>query len=150
MDERVNEEKYEGHCVKLIKMAEMEIAMNGIKNIIAEQDIEQIPKYLLVLECPMCHDGDEWMGIYFDDDKLKRAYDRVSSQLERLRQVDNSYRSYEVAIYEFTNYEDDENKGDSLNVDDEYIDDEYVDYGYGIKPCQAIRRIKTSELDCFN
>lgn len=43
---------------------------------------EMIPRYLLLLETESCHDGDEWIGIYFDDENLRQAYEQASFELE--------------------------------------------------------------------
>lgn len=62
---------------------------------------EQISRYLLLLEAESCHDGDEWRGIYFDDENLRKAYGQVSAELEERKKNDAYYRSFKVGIWEF-------------------------------------------------
>lgn len=63
-------------------------------------------RYLLLLEDPNCHDGDEWRGIYFDDINLRRAFERASSELQELKKNDEHYRSFRVGIWEFLSISD--------------------------------------------
>lgn len=106
--------------------------MNFTRQEIKKRDV---PRYLLLLEASSCHDMDEWMGIYFDDEKLKKAYDELFAELEEKRKVDRSYRSLKVAIWEFRprqEYEDDPpNSQESINAK------------------QDISPVKIEELRCF-
>lgn len=70
--------------------------------------LENLPRYLLLLEAPSCHDMDEWMGIYFDDENLKQAYYELADQLEERKKVDRYYRSLELAIWRFQPRKDDQ------------------------------------------
>ena len=44
-----------------------------------------------------CHDGDEWIGVFNDILKLKRAYERVQNDLKK----DGSAMWGKIMIYEF-------------------------------------------------
>ena len=59
------------------------------------------PHYLLLLEGDSCHDMDEWMGIYSDDESLREAYDDLTVRLEKLKETDKSCRGLHAAIWEF-------------------------------------------------
>ncbi len=96
---------------------------------------EDIARYLLLLEHPSCHDADEWAGIYFDDENLKKAYDELTEELEKMRETDRSYRSIDVAIWEFRPMEEWEDKS--------------VDETGCIRPKQEIRPVKPEWLQCF-
>ncbi len=96
---------------------------------------EDIARYLLLLEHPRCHDADEWAGIYFDDENLKKAYDELAEELEKLRETDRSYRPIDVAIWEFRPMQ-------------EWKEKPVDDTGY-IRPKQKIRPVKPEELQCF-
>ncbi len=96
---------------------------------------EDIARYLLLLEHPSCHDADEWVGIYFDDENLKKAYGELTEELEKLRETDQSYQSINVAIWEFRPMREWEEKP----VDET---------GY-IRPKQEIRSVQPKELQCF-
>lgn len=63
-------------------------------------------RYLLLLEDPVSHDGDEWRGIYFDDVNLRRAFEKASSELEELKKNDEHYRSFRVGIWQFLSISD--------------------------------------------
>lgn len=55
--------------------------------------------YLLLIEACACHDGDEWLGIYHDDETLKAAYEEASAYIAQ--HPDEYSSSFQVAIYEF-------------------------------------------------
>ena len=95
------------------------------------------PHYLLLLEAWGCRDGDEWMGIYYDDEHLREAYESVAAELEEKRE---EYRSHEIAIYEFSPEKEDAPCG-MQNTD---FRDKYI-----IEKRQAVRRVKPEELQCF-
>ena len=91
--------------------------------------------HLLLLEDPACHDMDEWMGIYYDDENLKKAYEEVTAQLEKDREEDKNYRSLQVAIWEFRPNDEDiesKRKGETSEI-----------------PGQLIRKVNPEELRCF-
>lgn len=94
-----------------------------------------VPRYLLLLEAPSCRDMDEWMGIYFDDESLRKAYDELVAELEGKRDIDKNYRSLSVAIWEFRPRQKHE---DNLPNRQEYINAK-----------QDIRPVKIEELHCF-
>lgn len=94
-----------------------------------------VPCYLLLIGASSCHDMDEWMGIYFDDENLKKAYDELVVELEERRKVDRYYQSLNVAIWEFRPRQ--EYEGDPCSSQ-EFIN---------VK--QDIRPVKLEELHCF-
>lgn len=98
---------------------------------------EDCPHYLLLLQAYGCHDGDEWMGIYYDDKHLREAYDSVVAELKEKKE---EYRSHEAAIYEFR-LEMEDASGDMQNTGSTNR--------YFIKARQIIRRVKPEELRCF-
>lgn len=103
---------------------------------------EGILRYLLLLENPCCHDGDEWRGIYFDDQNLRRAFELVSSELEELKKNDKYYRSFSVGIWEFRpiiSYDVDANGEKKVKFSDDGIG--------GVR--QKIRRVSLEELQCY-
>ena len=59
------------------------------------------PRYLLLLEWPEIHDMDEWKGIYFDGEDLKRAYDALASELEEEKERGPADMALRAAIWEF-------------------------------------------------
>lgn len=92
------------------------------------------PRYLLLLEADSCHDRDEWMGIYFDDESLQQAYDALTARLEKCRETDKSCRGLHVAIWEFRPRRDYE--AQPSEEDDS-------------TPLQKISRIDPKKLRCF-
>lgn len=66
-----------------------------------EIKMSDVPRYLLLLVASSCHDMDDWMGIYFDDESLKMAYDELVVELEEKAKIDRNYQSLNVAIWEF-------------------------------------------------
>lgn len=104
--------------------------------IFAGQQLQQedIPRYLLLLENPSCHDGDEWMGIYFDNQDLKKAYEELQTELEKKQQRDGNYRSMQLSIWEFRPAPDYEEVPRSEDV---------------INPKQELKRVQPKDLRCF-
>lgn len=96
---------------------------------------EDIRRYLLLLEASSCHDMDEWRGIYFDDENLKKAYDDLTAEWEERKKEDRSYRSLHVAIWEFCPDQEIEDMADSSNPTDNRR--------------QRIRPVKPENLQCF-
>lgn len=91
-------------------------------------------RYLLLREYPETHEADAWRGIYFDNEKLKQAYDALISELEEERKQFPESRA-RAAIYEFRP----------------------VNIRKGLRPStegalrakQEIRPVKPEELYCF-
>lgn len=87
---------------------------------------ESIRRYLLLLEYPEYHDCDEWRGIYFDDEELKRAYEALVAELVP---HDCGLR---VAIWEFQPRQ------------------EWKEHPWDLpEGRQRIRPVKPEELHCF-
>lgn len=93
------------------------------------------PRYLLLIQAPSCHDMDEWMGIYSDDEDLKRAYDEVLAELEGISKNDRHYKPLNLAIWEFCPRE-------------RYAENSFSSQGF-IGAKQHIKPIKPEELNCF-
>ena len=94
-------------------------------------------RYLLLLESPSCHDMDKWIGIYFDDKNLRKAYEELSIKLEKMKEEDNHYKSMKVAIWKFRprdEYEVEE-------IENENITD--------VQILQEISYVNPEELRCF-
>ncbi|MCM1087795.1 MAG: hypothetical protein NC419_06535 [Muribaculaceae bacterium] len=62
---------------------------------------ENICHYLLLFAVPFCHDGDEWLGIYHDNEMLKKAYEKASAELAEKKTHDKNYASHNVEIWQF-------------------------------------------------
>lgn len=104
------------------------------------------PRYLLLLEDPDSHDGDEWRGIYFDDVNLRRAFERVSSELEELKKNDEHYRSFRVGIWQFNSISDLDYELFSEVYDKKveiFSDDDFV------RERQEISEVSPEYLACF-
>ena len=93
------------------------------------------------MESPWCHDGDEWRGIYFDDQNLRRAFERVSSELE-LKKNDEYYKSFCVGIWEFRPITDHDIKAHG-EKEERFCNHDMT------RERQEIRRISPEELQCF-
>lgn len=103
-------------------------------------------RYLLLLEDPNSHDGDEWRGIYLDDVNLRRAFERVSAELEELKKNDKHYRSFRVGIWRFLSISDLDYELFQELYDDKmerFNDDDFV------RERQEIWEISPEELTCF-
>lgn len=89
---------------------------------------EEACRYLLLLEYPDSHDCDEWKGIYFDDEELKRAYEELTAELE----ADPYDCGLRAAIWEFQprRGRDEARRG-------------------RLEARQGIRPVKPEELYCF-
>lgn len=96
--------------------------------------------YLLAFASKSCHDNEEWLGIYHDDEILKAAYEKAENLLEEKRKMDASYRSMSVEIWEFEPLYDYEIK-------------EELEKREGVgKPSfleQKVMPVKKEELRCF-
>lgn len=95
---------------------------------------EVASKYLLLLEADSGHDRDEWIGIYFDNKDLKKAYDELTNKLERYKEKDKSYCSMKVAIWEFR---------PELEDEEDRIEKEYI------VPMQIVSLVDPKTLNCF-
>lgn len=102
---------------------------------------EDTPLYLLLVEHPACHDGDEWKGLYFDDENLRKAFESVSSELEENKKNGEDL-SLQVGIWEFE---------PAREIDREADEDKFEGIcGYHNRRVkQDIRRVKPEELRCF-
>lgn len=87
--------------------------------------------YLLLIEAYACHDCDEWLGIYHDDETLKEAYEEASALMAQ--DTDEYSEAYQVAIYEFLPVEE----------------GPQITYTYYIKSGQRIRKRTPEDLACF-
>lgn len=63
--------------------------------------MKKVLRYLLLLEMDCCHDADEWIGIYFDDEHLRKAYEQVSFELEEKRRKNGGIRGSMLAYGSF-------------------------------------------------
>ena len=59
-------------------------------------------RYLLLVTADWNYDADEWIGIYFDNDELRNAYEKFLSELDALRKQGHYCDAQYLAIVEFT------------------------------------------------
>lgn len=79
--------------------------MHNNENQNAEEQVRTAKYYLLVRGNYFIPDGDEFVGIYSDIEKLKCAYLAENKKLEEMRAA-GQYPNYGLLIYEF--YEGDQ------------------------------------------
>ena len=92
---------------------------------------ESAQHYLLMIGHPACTDGDQWYGIYFDNQQLKYAYGKAVEKLEQMKKESSYYQSFQVSIWEF------------IPEEKTYADD------WEPNKEQIIRKVEPKELRCF-
>ena len=103
---------------------------------------EESLRYLLILGHPMWPDDDEWIGIFFDDEKLKKAYERAQEELEEKRdKYGDVYDDFRVSIWEF-----------SPNCDEKPVSCDSGDWksDWVTTGKQFVKRVEPETLHCFN
>lgn len=98
--------------------------------------------YLLLLEADGSRDGDEWVGVYYDNGHFREVYESVSAELQEKREY---YKGLHLAIYEFI---PDIERPVWDDLDGDGGKKKAVDYGT-LEPRQKIRPIEPGELRCF-
>jgi len=99
--------------------------------------MKNVLRYLLLLEMDCCHDADEWIGIYFDDEHLRKAYEQVSFELEEKKKKEWWYQGIHVGIWEF------------CPMTDRDIEEACAEECEIVRQRQKIQRVSPDDLQCF-